>query len=615
MLKVKNTIKSLKKSSLSEKLILYFLALGLGAILIISVFSFYSTKKALMSRTFDQLTSLRIVKKHQVELFFHDRIKDISLLVQSEDTRKITGQLNQLSSKRSEMPDWTKTISGEEIYNYLGKYRSLNSYFTGICIIASNGYGIRGSLTKDEFVKGPADSIFPASSYASLVAGPGGKNAVVKDIALNDRNGNLEMYIAAPVTGYPPAGNNLTGMVVLEVSIDAINEIMLNNNPESGLGQTGETYLVGDDYLMRSTSRFQPSSILSTIVKTKSVLEAYSGRDGSVITNDYRNIPVLSSFSKLDIPGLNWVILAEIDLKEATVPIFKMRNNMLFLSTLITIIFFGFVFIISKRITRPLIELKDAAIRVGEGNYDIHLPIKTSDEIGALADSFNAMAGQIQEKTNELQLERIGRLRSVFDGEEIERQRLSRELHDGIGQYLIALKLRIEGLLYTDGPRMKKSIQEVKELFDKTIDEIRRISNNLMPAVLEAFGIKIAIRNLCTETSEHTGIEFSFESSGELDQMHTNIKTYIFRIAQEAINNIVKHSSATRVVIRLSLDRDHVILEITDNGKGFDEETASRGMGNGIHNMRERVDLLHGTIRINSVIEKGTDINVRIPVF
>ncbi len=564
-----------------------------------------------MNRTFDQLTSLRIVKKHQIELFFEDRLKDITLLSESEDTKKIIGDFNNYTNDYS----FSRKIQDKNMLfaaftGYLKKYASLNSYFKSISIFNFNKQVLKGFFSDSahvDFVQ------LDSAENFTLAPQPAHEGIIIKDESLDKRTKEPAMYLVSGIE--IPGMKGIYGKLILELSADAINTIMLNNDPESGLGQTGETYLVGNDFLMRSTSRFQPNSILHTKVETKSVSDAFSDKEGSIITNDYRNIPVLSSYCKILIPGLNWAILAEIDLKEAMVPIYKMRNSILFLSMMIAVIFFMFVFIIAKRITRPVIELNNAAIRVGQGQYDIHLPIQTNDEIGALTDSFNSMAGQIKEKTLELEKERTGRLRSVFDGEEIERQRLSRELHDGIGQYLIALKLRLESLSYSDSPRMKENIQELIEMFDTTIDEIRRISNNLMPSVLDAFGITIAIRNLCHETGENTGTAVGFECYGDLEEMHSKIKTYIFRIAQEALNNIVKHSDANDVKINLSRKNDTVTLTIMDNGKGFDPGKASDGGGNGLHNMRERVNLLHGSFGIDSKINHGTTITVMVPVF
>jgi signal transduction histidine kinase len=288
--------------------------------------------------------------------------------------------------------------------------------------------------------------------------------------------------------------------------------------------------------------------------------------------------------------------------------------RILLLSAFIILIFFGFVLLISRRITKPLIRLRNAAVNLGKGQYDIDLPVQTQDEIGALTESFNIMARQIKEKTTELQRERFGRMRSVFDGEEMERQRLSRELHDGIGQSLIAIKLRLENLLYQDGKDIRNSIQELKNYFDQIIDEVRRISNNLMPSVLEVFSIPIAFRNLFSETEEHSGLRIHFEARGNFDDLDKKIKTYIYRLTQEALNNIVKHAEAREVRVNLTRNTDHLILVIRDDGKGFSTETVGKEGGNGIHNMRERASLLQGQIEILSAPSSGTTITLNVPI-
>jgi len=206
-------------------------------------------------------------------------------------------------------------------------------------------------------------------------------------------------------------------------------------------------------------------------------------------------------------------------------------------------------------------------------------------------------------------------LKSFIEGEEKERQRLSRELHDGIGQYLISIKMKLESLLYLDEVEVKEQISRLRTDFDEILDEIRRISNNLMPSVLEAFGVVFAIRNLCVETSEHTGLKISLDFQGDFESLNTTIKTYIFRIAQEALNNIVKHAGATCVDIHLERKKDDVLLKIRDDGKGFNLQEIKAGTGHGMNNMRDRVNLLKGEIEIKSYENKGTEIAIGIPVF
>jgi signal transduction histidine kinase len=327
-------------------------------------------------------------------------------------------------------------------------------------------------------------------------------------------------------------------------------------------------------------------------------------------------LPFATSLVLINLVALHWIwMVPDIGGHDNPVwdPVYP-TLLVLFFSIILAIIFFGVILFILHRMTRPLVQLRNAAIKLGEGNYDIHLPVDTKDEIGALAESFNIMAHHIKEKTVELQEERYGRMQSVIDGEEMERQRLSRELHDGIGQLLIAIKLRLESLLYQDGKEIRNSIQELKKYFDQIIDEVRRISNNLMPSVLEAFGPAIAFRNLFADTEELSGLRIHFEARGDFDNLDKKIKTYIYRLTQEALSNIVKHAEARQVWVNLDRKADTLSLIIRDDGKGFSPEIAGKSGGNGIHNMRERVSLLKGRIDIRSSSGKGAMITVNIPI-
>jgi signal transduction histidine kinase len=210
--------------------------------------------------------------------------------------------------------------------------------------------------------------------------------------------------------------------------------------------------------------------------------------------------------------------------------------------------------------------------------------------------------------------ESIRELRSLIDGQEIERQRLSRELHDGIGQALIAIKLRLDSLSFMEEKEIKESLGQIQGRFDRIIDEIRRISTDLMPAVLDEFGIVIALRNLCLDTGENAGIKVDFEFSGKADELNKKIKTYLYRIVQEAFHNVVKHAAAAEVIVRLYLEKEWIRLVIKDNGIGFDLKNLPADSGHGIPNMRDRVKLMQGTLDIESERGKGTKISVIIPV-
>jgi signal transduction histidine kinase len=210
---------------------------------------------------------------------------------------------------------------------------------------------------------------------------------------------------------------------------------------------------------------------------------------------------------------------------------------------------------------------------------------------------------------------KISHILSVIDGQELERQRLSRELHDGIGQSLVAIKMKLESLNYIPEKDIKPQLEGIKRQFDQIVDEIRRITTDLMPPVLEEFGLVIALFNLCEDTSMHTGIRMKFEHKVRTDDWNKKIQTYLYRIVQEALNNIVKHSQADQGYIKLLYDADFIYLSIQDNGKGFSlSESGSQG-GHGLHNIQERVKLLGGSLDLKSDTGKGTLMQIRVPRF
>jgi signal transduction histidine kinase len=607
----------MRKISLTEKIILNFLLLGVGMLVIIATYSFYTSKNALMNRTFEQLTSVRTVKKNQIESFFSDRNRDIRLISGSDDIKKLLTILNNHNQtyKSNNLPN--KQIDenqiNEEYNRYLRLYLNSCGYYNNLFIFNQNGLGLKIKTSNNQKSLISYDSIsnYPLNELKDSIYKT--KKVYLQDFKLNKITNIPSMYVGSPIFGN---NKQLIGIIVLEISYDAINAIMFENNPHNGLGKTGESYLVGNDNLMRSSSRFHENALLKTSVKTMAVKNAFGINSGTEIINDYRKIDVLSAYIRLNIPHLKWCIIAEIDLKEATIPVYNLRNNTLFISILLALILFISAFIISRRITRPIIKLKDAAIKIGKGEFNEQLPVYSYDEIGALTESFNFMMSHLEQQSKELQLERKLRLQSVIDGQEMERQRLSRELHDGLGQLLIAIKLRLEGLIFTDRSKLIYTIEGIKKLFDSTIDEVKRISYDLMPAVLFEFGLVKAIRNLCDDIETRSRIKTNLIFECDSDKLDKLQKTYLFRIIQEAMNNIVKHAEASRVDISLSLIDNTIHLFIADNGKGFNLEERIHSLNtNGIYNMRERVNLLNGSFEINSIIKNGTTIKAVIPLY
>ena len=157
------------------------------------------------------------------------------------------------------------------------------------------------------------------------------------------------------------------------------------------------------------------------------------------------------------------------------------------------------------------------------------------------------------------------------------------------------------------------SFSDLSELFDKTIEETRRISNNLMPAALSEFGLVTAIRHICNTITSSTDINIIFKSEGKIEGLSKDKQTYIFRITQEALTNIVKHSHSKNAAININFSKQKIYLQIEDDGKGFDKTQINHLSSNGLNNIQNRILLLSGNLKIDSTINKGTKIKIEIP--
>ena len=589
--------KNSKSIPLTDKLPLYFIIAGLFSILVVGLFAYYSAKEAMLERTFNQLISVRIEKQKRIEKFFDDARSELRM-VNYEDLSLFFNKENHGGSEISEINDF----SSLSLFKYGNKAETFSKAYL---------------IKEDELIE--IDNLSGNSTRYSLYDRP--EINKIKEYIPEEKTNDLNVhnYTITEDDSFIFMGLNYYGSdkklyeIILQINQSTIDNIMLENNPHNGLGNSGEAYLVGDDFFLRSKSRFIDKSVRIVKVETQGVRNAISNLTGILIFRDYRNIEVLSSYSPLNVPGIKWAILAEIDLKEAMIPIFNLRIKIMASSILIALILLITSFYITNRLTKPLKDLAKKSIEVAKGNF---LTVKESaknDEIGDLTKSFNFMVTELKLKDEALKAEKIKQLRSMLDGQELERQRLSRDLHDGLGQSLFGIKMKIENIFESGKGVFATEKDEILKNIDSTIEEVRRMSNNLKPAVLEDFGIETALKNLCVEIETSNSFSFIYSIEENNLKLSNRSQIYLFRIAQEALNNIVKHARSTNVSMNLYTENNELILSIEDDGVGFDSEKVRLTKGNGIRNLIERVNLLKGKTDINSIPDRGTIITIRIP--
>lgn len=575
-------------------MILFFIV-GVSALSVIGIYTYFNAKNALLKRTLDQLTSIRVIKKGQIEFFFNERYKNITLLSESGYLKSLVSVLNQKELNEKPSKHYPSAYLNYSQFGFNSMYLILGSEESNLQIFKLQG---------TEIIETEFDTVTIKQLTKLWNKSIKTDNPAIVDFCkrFSDDNTPLCLIGKRLIT----QDKKSSGLLALQIPINDINSIMLEDSPENGLGKSGEVYLVGDDYMMRSNSRFIPNSVLNTKVKTISAVNAFKDKIGSSLIDDYRTVACLSSYDKVSVSGLNWAIIAEIDYSEAMIPIVSLRNDIVFLSLIICVFLFSIARFISRTITNPIIKLKNAALKIGEGDLDIKIQSYTSDEIGLLTDAFNTMTEQLKE-------ERLKRMSALYDGQEIERQRISRELHDGLGQKLIAIKLLLESTSKQNIDETRATLEDVKGSFLKTIEEVRQISNNLAPNILNESGIDIALKNLCDSVQKSAKIDIELSVHGDYSISDPKVKFYIYRIAQEALNNAVKHSSASTIQIQLIGNSENIILVVEDDGKGFIYDSDFCSTCNGIYNMKERARLLNGTIDIETEPLMGTTIRLKVP--
>lgn len=206
-------------------------------------------------------------------------------------------------------------------------------------------------------------------------------------------------------------------------------------------------------------------------------------------------------------------------------------------------------------------------------------------------------------------------LNTIVETQEQERKRIAKDLHDGIGQMLSGVKLALATIEQSDELRKKnkQKIGELKNIVDEACSEVRTISHQMMPRVLQEDGLIAAISEMLEKVFRHTNVEYLFEHHNITQRFQENIEIGLYRICQELINNIIKHSDATKVTVQLIKTKKLLILIVEDNGKGMEPAGLDR-QGIGLMNITSRVETIQGEFNLEPSPESGTLATIRIPI-
>jgi signal transduction histidine kinase len=225
---------------------------------------------------------------------------------------------------------------------------------------------------------------------------------------------------------------------------------------------------------------------------------------------------------------------------------------------------------------------------------------------------------KLKQKTilnEQLLKEQDAKAKAVIEAEENERQRIGKDLHDGIGQLLSAVKLNFSGIesnLIKNNSNDIYLLSNAKKLVDESVTEVRNISHNMMPSVLLQYGLVVAIEDFTSKINNSNLLKINFSHTGfENKKLISSLEIVLYRVVQELVNNAIKHAQASKMDIQLLLFDQELTLMLEDNGKGFDyEQTVLSKNGIGLKNIISRINYINGMINFDSSKGNGTTITI-----
>lgn len=605
----------MRNARIFTKIFLSNAIIGTFAIITISVIFYFLIRNALLQRTVDQLAAVNTLKSEQIDSYLNQHKKDLTFLFTHdfflEHFDKVKGPLT-TATFPPEMG--LEIVSVKSIYS-----------FTEICFVDPDMNWVYSTSDRPIDAQKIFGAGMPVDGFHWIDA---------SEVMESERT--VLLYVI-PIVRF---GRHL-GFVIVTENFDKVEKLLLEN---AGMGATGESYLVGPDNKLRSASRFMPGRGPLTIKINPGKIAP------DHIRRDYRGEIVISFSRALGNPELGWHLFSEIDVKEAMEPVDKFRDYLFIITLVGAALILGVSLFISNEISKPVLYLRGVIRQLAKGILPpAPVAVNSNDEIGQITGAVNQLIAGLRRTTefayqigrgnfetkytslsendtlglalihmrdqlkefNEREVKLVrDKAAALLEGQENERKRIVQDLHDGVGQLITAIRLRLDTVPLETARR-----KELVDLINETIAEVKRISYNVMPGALVDFGLEAALKGLCDNTARYSKLKFDFQYIRESvsRQLGFDVTVAVFRIVQEGINNILKHASAENVELHILDKEDEIYLLLKDDGKGFDEKSLDR-VGMGLRSMRERAKLLGGNVEIHSEPNGGTAVEAHIPL-
>jgi two-component system sensor histidine kinase UhpB len=255
-----------------------------------------------------------------------------------------------------------------------------------------------------------------------------------------------------------------------------------------------------------------------------------------------------------------------------------------------------------RRAVEPLEQLAQRMETVDLLRPGQRLPVDRGDEIGRVVAAFNRMLDRLEG-------ERQQSGRRILAAQEAERVGIARDLHDEVGQLLTGALLQLNSIAES-APAHREELDEARQAVRRALDEVRRISSELRPEMLEHLGLVSALTELSTTFARVSGVEVERQFDRSLPKLEPDTELAVYRIAQESLTNVARHAQARRVTLALERGHHSVVLRVVDDGRGFDGVPEEHG---GLRSMRERALLVDGALAIKDGRYGGVEVRLEVP--
>ncbi len=474
--------------SLSSRLILSFVSVGLVTVLLLGFISYQQSKNSLISQASKQLEAVREIKKNQIEGFFFERTGDITVF--SRHPSVVDGLGSFLEVYNTHGANSPAYDSVNLIYGpHLTELKEVYGYYD-LFLISNDGEIVYTVARESDFATNLISGAYSKENIATAFKKGKEKITLVDFQNYSPSNDDPASFMAAPIFN---GEGKKTGVLVLQIPLDKINEIMLER---SGMGESGETYIVGQDYLMRSDSRFEEeSTVLKRTIKTEAVEQAFSLNANAIIMDDYRGVTVLSAFNKLKIPGLNWVILSEIDYEEVLLPVIKLRNAIFLVALGAFVMIVLAAYYMARSIAKPIKDVRDSLVKMGHGELPDEVNEATTDkETSEMSIAINSLIrglGNFQTFSTEIG---NGNLKAAFEP-------LSEQ--DALGNALLRMRDNLFTVEVDEKKRtwINEGIAQFSEILRSDQNDVKVLSTKITTSLVNYLGANQGMLYIINEES------------------------------------------------------------------------------------------------------------------